>query len=492
MKDKSVILIVDDQPQNIELLETYLIPQGYKIVSAANGEEALEKLSANQIDLILLDVQMPGIDGFEVIRRIRQDNIHRLLPIILVTALRETEDRVKGIEAGCDDFISKPVNKIELLARIRSELKVAAYNDLMGNYQKELESEITRKTEELKHASEKLQRDMNGRKLAEEALRESEEKYRTLVENAVEVILIAQDGRLKFVNRMASKITGYSGQELRSSPFLEFIHPDDRKMVGERYLRRLKGDQSQPRYEFKLICKDGSIKWVEIDAVLVAWEGKPATLNFLSDITERKEAEKKLGETLNGLRRAIGGIIQVLSSTTEKRDPYTAGHQRRVADLARAIGQEIGLPAERVEGLRLAGTIHDIGKVTVPAEILSKPTPLTEIEYKLIQSHPKVGYDIVQDIEFSWPIAQMILQHHERLNGSGYPNGLKGEEILLEARILAVSDVVEAMASYRPYRPALGIEVALKEIEKNNGILYDPDVVSACLALFREKGFKLK
>ena len=156
MKDQPVVLVVDDQPQNIELLEAYLVPQGYEIVKAVNGEEALEKLSGNQIDLILLDVMMPGMDGFEVTRRVRQDNTQRLLPIILVTALRETGDRVKGIEAGCDDFISKPIDKMELLARVRSLLKVKAYNDLLGNYRKELESEVTKRTEELKCALEMI------------------------------------------------------------------------------------------------------------------------------------------------------------------------------------------------------------------------------------------------------------------------------------------------------------------------------------------------
>src|SRR4030043_1111366 len=160
MKNKPVILVVDDEPQNIELLEAHLLPQGYEIVKAANGEEALGKLSDNPIDLILLDILMPGMDGFEVTRRVRQDNTHRLLPIILGTVLREREDRVKGIEAGCDDFISKPIDKIELLARIRSLLKVKAYNDLMSNYRNELESEVARRTEELKHALENLQRDI--------------------------------------------------------------------------------------------------------------------------------------------------------------------------------------------------------------------------------------------------------------------------------------------------------------------------------------------
>ena len=155
-KDKPVILIVDDQPQNIELLEAYLDPQDYEIVTAANGEEALGKLSGNQIDLILLDIIMPGMDGFEVTRRVRQDNTHRLLPIILITVLRETKDRVKGIEAGCDDFISRPIDKTELLARVRSLLKVKAYNDLLSNYRNELESEVTRRTEELKHAFERI------------------------------------------------------------------------------------------------------------------------------------------------------------------------------------------------------------------------------------------------------------------------------------------------------------------------------------------------
>jgi PAS domain S-box-containing protein/putative nucleotidyltransferase with HDIG domain len=461
-------------------------------------------------------------------------------------------------------------------------------------------------------------RDITERKQAEESLRESEEKYRTLVETSAEAILIAQDSMLKFVNRMASEITGYSEQELRSSPFLDFIHPDDREMVGERYLSRLKGDVSQPRYAFRLINKDGSIKWVEINGVLVAWEGKPATLNFLSDITnrkqgeeelrraednfrrslddsplgisivsakgetlyanraildlygyadveelrstpvkkrytpesyiefqsrmkrrlngedspseyeiniirktgeirclqvsrketvwdgqkqfqaiyqditERKKAEDKLRETLSGLRNALGGIIQVLSAVSEQRDPYTAGHQRRVADLAQAIAQELGLSPDRAEGIRVAGVIHDIGKVSIPAEILSKPTRLSEIEYEMIQSHAQIGHDILGDVKFAWPIAKMILQHHERMDGSGYPQRLKGDDILLESRILAVSDVIEAMASHRPYRPALGIEAALKEIENNKGVLYDPAVVSACLALFREKGYALK
>jgi len=162
-----------------------------------------------------------------------------------------------------------------------------------------------------------------------------------------------------------------------------------------------------------------------------------------------------------------------------------------VADLAQAIAQELGLSPDRVEGIRVAGVIHDIGKMSIPTEILSKPARLSEIEYKMIQSHAQIGHDILGDVKFAWPIANIILQHHERMDGSGYPQRLKGDDIMLESRILAVSDVVEAMASHRPYRPSLGIEAALKEIENKKGLLYDPAVVSACLTLFREKGYAL-
>ncbi len=179
-----------------------------------------------------------------------------------------------------------------------------------------------------------------------------------------------------------------------------------------------------------------------------------------------------------------------MSLTVESRDPYTAGHQRRVAGLATAVAEEMSLSRDRIEGIRMAGMIHDIGKISIPAGILSKPGRITEYEFGMIKSHPQVGYDILKQIEFPWPVAQMVYQHHERIDGSGYPQGISGEEILLQAKILGVADVVEAMASHRPYRPALGIEKALEEISQNKGLLYDPDVVYACLKLFKEKRFE--
>ena len=212
----------------------------------------------------------------------------------------------------------------------------------------------------------------------------------------------------------------------------------------------------------------------------------------VTNITARKKDEEKLNQIMENLRKGVSGVIQIVSSTVENRDPCTTGHQRRVADLSRAIAEEMGLADDRQDGLRMAGTIHDLGKISIPAKILSKPTKLTKIEYKLIQTHSQTGYDILKDIDFPWPLAEVVFQHHERLNGSGYPRGLKGKDISPEAQILMVADVVEAMTSCRSYRPALGVDAALEEIEKNKGILYNPKVAEVCQKLFKKKGFRFK
>lgn len=215
--------------------------------------------------------------------------------------------------------------------------------------------------------------------------------------------------------------------------------------------------------------------------------------NYRKQVAGEMEMARLRGNQLlmEKLRKTLGGTIQVVSRAVEMRDPYTAGHQRRVADLARAIAAEIGMSADGIDFVRIAGTIHDIGKISVPAEILSKPTKLSDIEFNLIKEHAQAGYDILKNIEFPWPVSDVVHQHHERMDGSGYPQGIKGGDLLLESRILAVADVVESMASHRPYRPALGIDAALEEIKKNRTVLYDPEVVDICLQLFREKGYRL-
>jgi HD-GYP domain-containing protein (c-di-GMP phosphodiesterase class II) len=244
---------------------------------------------------------------------------------------------------------------------------------------------------------------------------------------------------------------------------------------------------------YEIIGKDGAKLYIESSVSLVKNSlGQPIGFRgIMRNITERKNAEKQLQDTLESLRKAVGTTIQVLASAVEARDPYTAGHQIRSADLARTIAAEMGLSQDKIEGIRIAGSIHDIGKLSIPAEILSKPTRLSEIEFALIKAHSQRGFEMIKDVKSPWPLAEIVHQHHERMDGSGYPRNLKGEEILIEARILCVADVVEAMASHRPYRPGLGIDAALNEIEKNRGIFYDNAVADACLKLFREKGFKL-
>ncbi|MCX6561242.1 MAG: HD domain-containing protein [Candidatus Aminicenantes bacterium] len=214
--------------------------------------------------------------------------------------------------------------------------------------------------------------------------------------------------------------------------------------------------------------------------------------NALAGLIVRKRTEEELNRSLGNLRQAADGMINAIAAIVERRDPYTAGHQKRATRIACAIAGEMGLPEAQIEGLHMAGIIHDIGKIYVPAEILSKPGRLTGPEFALVKTHAQVGYDILKDIEFPWPIAQIVFQHHEKIDGSGYPLGLKGNAILLEARILAVADVVEAISSHRPYRPAIGLDKALEEIEEKSGILYDAPVVKACLRIFRENGFSLE
>lgn len=217
---------------------------------------------------------------------------------------------------------------------------------------------------------------------------------------------------------------------------------------------------------------------------------KVGAIESIRDITERIEAENQLKQSYDNLQLTLEGTVKALSATTEKKDPYTAGHQARVAGLACAIGEQMGLDRDQIEIIRIAGTVHDIGKIHIPNDIINKPGRINEIERAYIKTHSQVGYDILKTIPFDKPVAATVLQHHERLDGSGYPAGLIGEQITLEARIIAVADVVEAMASHRPYRPALGVKAALDEIVNHRGTLYDPDVVDACWAIF-QKGYVL-
>jgi PAS domain S-box-containing protein len=337
--------------------------------------------------------------------------------------------------------------------------------------------------------------DITDRKQAGEALKRSEGKYRAIFENAIEGIYQATtEGSYVSVNPAFAKMLGYKTPEEMISSITDiatqiYVNHDERLEL----IKQLDVSDLVEEFEFRAYRKDGKILWLLANARVIRDEN--GNIEYfegrVQDITQRKRAEDELKNTLDSLRNALGTTIQVMVSAVETRDPYTAGHQSRSADLARAIAIEMELPREKIEAIRMAGPIHDIGKLSVPAEILSKPTKLTNIEFALIKEHVRTGYEMLKDVESPWPLAQIVYQHHERMDGSGYPRNLKGDDILMEARILAVSDVVESMASHRPYRPALGLNAALEEIEKNKEVLYDADVVDVCLRLFREKGYNL-
>jgi PAS domain S-box-containing protein len=338
-----------------------------------------------------------------------------------------------------------------------------------------------------------LCRDITERKRADEALRESESLSKSLIDYMHDAMIILDwDGSILFANRAAARIIEFERpEEFVGHNMIEYLHPDSLQKAAED-LEAVMAGKMGFRSEYQLYSVTGRHIWVESIGGKILFRNASVNLVCIRDITERKQAEEELLRTLESLRKAVGATIQVMVSAVEARDPYTAGHQIRSADLARTIATEMGLPQGTIDAIRMAGSIHDIGKLYVPSELLTKPSRLTDIEFSLIKEHSRRGYEMLKDVESPWPLAEIIYQHHERMDGSGYPRNLKGDDILIEARILAVADVVESMASHRPYRPSLGIDAALEEIEKNRGTLYDDAVADACLRLFREKGYQLQ
>ncbi len=338
-------------------------------------------------------------------------------------------------------------------------------------------------------------RNREERDRAEAASKESERRYHDLFDTAPAgyASISATDGRLLQCNPAFSRILGYDREQLCGKNVTELYadNPDGRPRAREVFERFVQGEGVRDA-ELQMLRADGKSVWVSL-TVEPVWDENGNVIESRSsiiDISERKLAEADRHHFAERLESSLLQTIQAIALTIEKRDPYTSGHQQRVAELAVAIGEKLGLSQHRIEGLRLGALIHDIGKVYVPTEILNRPGRLDDAQFLLIRSHPQVGYDIVKGIDFPWPLAKMVAQHHERLDGSGYPQGLKGDDILFESRILAVADVVEAMASHRPYRPALPLETAMEEIESHQSDWFDPSVTEACLRLFREDGFR--
>jgi PAS domain S-box-containing protein len=334
-----------------------------------------------------------------------------------------------------------------------------------------------------------IARDITERKQAEEKLRESESRYRALFDSASDAIFIIDQTTAQFidVNQVVCERLGYSREELLQMTPLDIDSPEYALLVRERI--ETLHQRGHLFFETVHVRRDGTTIPTETSSRIITYAGKPAVISIARDITERKQAEEKLHRSYQQMREMLVTTVNALAATVEMKDQYTAGHQPRATHLACAIAEEIGLPPEQIEGIRMAGSVHDIGKIVVPAEILNKPGPLTEVQYEMVKMHPRASYDILKGIAFPWPVAQIVLQHHELMDGSGYPQGLSGEQIILEARILTIANVVEAMTAHRPHREAHSIETALEEISRNKGKLYDPVASDACLKLFTEKRF---
>ncbi|MCX7966641.1 MAG: PAS domain S-box protein [Syntrophorhabdaceae bacterium] len=347
------------------------------------------------------------------------------------------------------------------------------------------EEEIEKRSRHLRILEEKARQD---EKDALNWLKEQLDFNNALSNNLGEgIIVFNRAGIITSTNPATEKVLGWRNTELFG------IHIKNIMSDSSKALNVFKNGEVIKSYDDFFKRKDGSYIPVSYVAspIILNEKIKSVIITFL-DISEKKAIENRLKEEYKKTKKVLADLVNTLSYTAEIRDPYTAGHQRRVTRIALLIVEEMGLNKDVKDTVNIAGILHDIGKIAIPAEILSKPGKLNDYELQLIKGHSRIGYEILKDIEFEHPISKIVLEHHERLDGSGYPDGLRGDEILLEARIIGVADVVEAMASHRPYRPALGIDAALEEIEKNAGILYEKAVVNACFKIFREKGFALE
>lgn len=324
--------------------------------------------------------------------------------------------------------------------------------------------------------------------LSKKGQQETEERFRTFANGAFEGIILINitTKRIMESNPSFRKMLGYTAETLKHLSFGDLVARD---IDLDGYFQKTIDEKHCMINEATLIRSDRTPLDVEISLTSIAGNGAGVIFGIVLDISERKKAEDLLRKNYLKLQSTLDNTVTAIATLAEKRDPYTAGHQKRVAELAVAIGRDMGFSDEQLEGLQVAGLLHDIGKIYVPAEILSKPGRLSPLEFNIVQTHSQVAYDILKDIPFERPIAQIVLNHHERMNGTGYPNGISGDAIPMESRILAVADVVEAIAFHRPYRPALGIAAAVEEITKFKGVQYDPDVVDACCKIVLETNF---
>ncbi len=451
------IMVVEDESIVALDIRNRLNILGYEVAGVfATGEEAVDKAGEVNPDLILMDIMLKGdLDGIDTADRISE---HQRVPFIYLTAYADEETLKRAQNTGPFGYIIKPFEDREL----KLSIEMALYKHSLDNKLRE-----------------------NRRWLAT-----------TLNSIGDAVITTDRQGRVVFINPAAEMLLALDQEQAkgRGLPEVFKLKSEESGELVEVPVQEVldRGGAMLDRQDLLLSINGRNVPISSSIAPIADEQGKSeGVVVVFRDISHRKRAERALRTSLEQLRQTLNETVSALASMGEKRDLYTSGHQTRVSLLACAIAREMGLDEDRIEGVRVAGILHDIGKIYIPAEILSKPARLTDTEMELMKSHSEVGYEILKSVSFPWPVAKMVRQHHERLDGSGYPDGLKGNDLLLEARILAVADVVEAMSSHRPYRPALGLGRALDEVSKNNG-RYDEEVVKACLRLFEEDKFSFK
>lgn len=455
---KTKILVVEDESIVARDIRNMLVGLGYEVTAVVPGAKtAVQKAQETVPDLVLMDVMLQGeITGVEAAEKIYTNYS---IPVVYLTAYADSTTVQQAKKTEPFGYIIKPFEEREL----QTTIEIALYK-----YKMQME------------------------------LKDRERWLSTILKSIGDgVIATNKNGAITFMNPLAETLTGWKLEQALDrtlSDVFKVMNQKPGKMQKISVKKILKGQETVLSDEAILVSRGGKKIPIYPRMEPIKDDGgntSGAVLAF-TDITARKTAEDELKRSFEQQKIAMEGTVRAIAYTIETRDPYTAGHQRRVTKLACTIGEEMGLSKDRIEGLRMSGELHDIGKIHVPAEILSKPGQISEAEYTIIKTHSQVGHDILKTIEFPWPVAKIVLQHHERINGSGYPLGLTGKDILLEAKILAVADVIEAMATHRPYRPALSIEDALKEISKNKGKLYDAKVVDACLKVFKEKKFEFE
>ncbi len=528
------ILIAEDSKAQADMLADILTSNGYRITAVHDGLEALYTIMESEPRLIISDVWMPRMNGYELCRALKDDNKFGRIPIIILTQLSDLQAMVKGLEAGADYYLTKPYDKDLLLAMVRTILsktdtaeqngkktamKVATngktfdisvsnqqllnfllstyenllrHNQTLDEARSQLKALNVSLEDKVKEKTSSLEMEIVERKRAHDAHRESEAKYRAIMRDAGDAILLADpQGAILEANRKAETLFSYSTEELEALDLFR-LYPHSEVPRIKAALKTVMESGTAKLNDIPALRKNGDHVWADITMSVVEYEERMIVQSVVHDITDRMEADTAIKEGYAKLQQTLDSAILALSKAIEIRDPYTAGHQYRVAALAHVIAQRLGFDERRLEGMKVMGFLHDIGKIVVPAEILTKPSKLHEYEFNHIKMHCQAGYDILKEIEFPWPVSTVVLQHHERLDGSGYPFGIGSDKIIIEARIIAVADVIEAISSHRPYRPALGIEKALEEVTGRKGTLYDADVVEATIAALKDKKFKLE